>query len=325
MPRLLYIILLLSCLQGTLCGSDGLILHDDWDFHMQLARDHLRRTEPAPYSQPTPLSTTQVLDLHEEITPAKAFDCYKLYADELKDKSQEELNQLLVQCFNLPNHLQPLYRQKAIALLLSDAQPKGSGSSPLCDAILHNDISLARYVCTYSPESPNQLVHSIPLWFRCRSLEMAQLMVTNGATLDAKYRGSNVIHSLYTCRLYLDTPLVQFYCTRRPELLNEQNRDGETPLLRILTSPHVSIIPTAYMFINLGARTDILPTAGEYKGKTAAQILRDWIDRLTAIRDGRHTDKAQIFVALADYIEHPPKVHSTLYDLILDQWQDKLD
>lgn len=249
----------------------------------------------------TALSTTRILDLHEEITDTKALACYKLYASELKGKSQEELNRLLTQCFNYPDPKRPLYRQKVIALLLCGAQSESIiYNNPLHNAIVHDDIPLARCTCVHHSENPNRLLHGDPLWFHCQSPEMAQLLIRYGADLDAKdSRNHNVIHHLCFSGI-MNAALVEFYCRIRPSLLDEKDALGNTPLslaLRHLIAPN----PSVYLLINLGAKTGALTITDEHEMRNHAALAR------RKAREERNKELAKEFLALAEHIEHQSK------------------
>lgn len=311
MPLVIFIICTLSCVPTILPG-----LFDDHEFSIALSMP------------PTPASSApQILGLHEKITTAKALACYRVYESELRGKSQAELNKLLTECHDHRRQLHRLlYREKLVAHLFAGAKSEDPHVIPLRDAIVLNDIPLARYICTNHLENPNQMGLTTPLWFYCDSIAMAQLLMKNGANIVAQDTlGYGTILHHFCFRTPLLPELVEFYCSMHPPLINKVNLNGLTPLgycIKFITEcapgPQRSLLSYAYILVNLGAVSAIAPKHGHYSGEAPLDKLIEYTRTLPR-RRGK-----QAIVDLITYIQHPPK-RSSLFEQLWNQWHDKLD
>lgn len=273
---------------------------------------------------PQPMRST--LSWHEKITNKKASDCYKYYKPRLKDKSwvslDSELNFVLRQKYDT---IVSYHRPLIVALLFAEACNKKKTDRLTSYTLAMNDVSVAHYALKC-----DELTTQDALW-SCRSIAMAQLLLTYGANTTNNISHDNILHYWCTLPGTFAKPidpipsLIQFYATTCPALIEAQNCSKRTPLLECIEAIAESndqrrgqqALQCACTLLNLGARTDI--SVG-FVNKTPYKILVTMIQSQYTTKE----QKAKL-LELATYIKNPPKTHSTLYDLILDQWQDELD
>jgi hypothetical protein len=276
-----------------------------------------------------------VLDRREPITAVKAFDCYKQYEDELKGKSQRELDSCLQQLLSKSDKRIRCSRPKLVALMEAGARfsysiQKGNIDKFVSITVQNDDIPLVQYALEQKFIDPNHchiLSGLSPLW-QCTSTDMANLLLLHGADIAKKgiYK-ENIVHHLCS-QAYGNskaTHLIHLYCSIHPQLIHQMNTAGKTPLLQILDHffwayPEICerYLPVAYTLLNLGAKTDVYALQGAYTGKTPSEIVITHADESS---DPRVQEK---LLELAAYIQHPTDSRSSLFERLMFQWRDKI-
>jgi hypothetical protein len=281
-----------------------------------------------------------LLDPREPITAVKAFDCYKQYEAELRGKSQEELDSCIK---NILRHKSAdeiihSYRPKLVALLFAGAQFSADNSCVVrfvSSTVAKNDLSLVQYALERNALYLNyrERYVSLPIIRRCKHIEMAKLLIRNGA--DITNRGlmrESILHHICD-KMFRNSETINFiqlYCGIHPQLIHETDALGQTPLALVMddfglkelepvTSCKALIrdIPLVYTLLNLGARTDIYAVKHAYYGKNPYEIVT-----MQAEQTEDEQLKEKLF-ELAEYILHPTDTRSSLFERLMVQLHDK--
>lgn len=227
-----------------------------------------------------------VLELHDqEITQSIGRAVYEQFADELRGKSQEELNRALTR---VSGDL-TFDRSKIIALVYADADPNFRSklsSSVLLTAIGKDDISLVRFLCTRKAD-PNlsDNVDMFAFW-GCKSIAMLDVCVSFGADVTKiNSDGQNILHYVRPKK-----EVSPFFVERLLKLgapVTQIDRYGYTALARLVLHGQLDCDDLAkkckeiaYLFLAFGAETHHRIRGAGHAGKTAAALLRNRGQRL---------------------------------------------
>jgi hypothetical protein len=208
----------------------------------------------------------------------------------------------------------PAKRLEVMWLVAHEADPNVGHDLllPLKKTLTMDDVSLAEFLCSQGAD-PNKTIQDFgqqqPLFFCCKSVAMAQLLVKHKVDFGAAVSPQSFLHCIVRpLTSYYDFPLIPWIVERYPHLVHQINDFGFTPLMSLAMSAHY-ICDQAQIkrfeenlttLLNAGAKTDlVMPETGGFPGMTAAGLLRHFAD----------VKNRSIFATWASTIEAHAAVH----------------